>query len=79
MSFAIAEANLENSLLLVSFACDCSRRCFCSVVVGREDLFRIDSTQALNSSVLFCTGMMQRLDSQRTGSGKVLGIGRHSS
>ena len=62
ISFAIPVAILVNSdLVLPSFPCDCSRRCFASARAGKDDLFRMDSTQALNSFVRSCTGIVNRV------------------
>jgi hypothetical protein len=60
MSFPISLAIFENSLLFPVFAfpCPLSRRCLCSSFEGYEERLRIDSTQALNSFVLSCTGML---------------------
>ena len=60
MSFPISLAIFEKSLLFPVFAFPwpLRRRCFCSGFEGYEERLRIDSTHALNSCVLSCTGML---------------------
>jgi len=60
MSFPISLAIFENSLLfpVFTFPWPLRRRCLCSGLEGYEERLRIDSTHALNSFVLSCTGML---------------------
>jgi hypothetical protein len=60
MSFPISLAIFENSVLFPVFAFPwpLRRRCLYSGLEGYEERLRIDSTHALNSFVLSCTGML---------------------
>lgn len=61
ISFPMAEAMRENSVLGVPLAWPWSRRCFASAVfAGKADLFRIESTQVRNSFVLSWIAMSSR-------------------
>jgi len=70
MSLPIAEAMRENSPLLPGFPFVWSNLCFASEPrEGREDLFRIDSTQARNSVVrswigMWLCGKVERIDAE---------------